>query len=229
MQDYDEIKKFEEIVYYRFKEDPKTHGLNTEYLLSDDILVSPVYGNVDKVIPKENFVGKVKVQYFDGVNQDKYINTYDVMLLSSPPNLPPEKLSEDDQIICCTKNDFSSLFDLQKNYIIKEVALPNQKITDNDCNLMLSDILKNQLVMAVSCDTEDGKFVSKVNTNAIGFNWIQLGGIFTHPLYRHNYYAWTLIQTISQRIQKSGKKVCLFVKTRNNPALSLYEKIGFKK
>lgn len=165
------------------------------------------------------------------INQNiipKHTNEYEIMTLTSSPNKAPETLSDDDIIKCCTKQDFDFLFNLQKNYIIKEVALPNQKITDNETGLMLSDILKNQLVMALYCGTEDNEYVSKVNTNAIGYNWVQLGGIFTHPLHRHNYYAWHLINAISTRIQKSGKAVCLFVKDRNIPAKNLYTKIGFE-
>lgn len=177
----------------------------------------------------EESSAKFILSFIQNSNTPKHINNYDVMTLTSTPLPPPEKLSDDDQILCCTINDFTSLFNLQKNYLIKEVALPNQKINDNECTLMLSDILKNHLVMAMSSGLGDNEYVSKVNTNAISYNWIQLGGIFTHPLYRHNYYAWHLINTICTRIQKSGKSVCLFVKDRNNPAISLYKKIGFKK
>lgn len=158
----------------------------------------------------------------------KHTNSYQIMTLSDDPVYPPEALSADDEIICCTKQNMPELFNLQKYYLIKEVALPKQKITDNEVNLMLSNILKNQLVMAISSGLNDDEFVSKVNTNAIGAKWIQLGGIYTDPFNRRNYYAWHLIYTICKRIQKNNKNPCLFVKNDNTPAISLYKKIGFK-
>lgn len=151
-------------------------------------------------------------------------NEYKTLILKDKPFAPPESLSCDDFIKCCTFDDLDDLLPLQKNFLIKEVAIKGQKITDNDCKIMLANILKNQLVLALSSDSE---LVAKANTNAIGPNWIQLGGIYTDPLYRHNYYAWHLINALIERIQKNHKSVCLFVKQRNNPAIALYQKIGF--
>lgn len=150
---------------------------------------------------------------------------YNIMILNEKPYFPPEKLSCDDYIKSCTIDDYDDLFTLQKNFLIKEVALNNQKITDSSCDITLKQILKNQIVFALCSDS---KFVSKVNTNAIGKKYVQLGGIYTDPLFRHNYYAWHLIYKISERIQKTNRKICLFVKERNNPAILLYKRIGFE-
>lgn len=152
------------------------------------------------------------------------INPYLIMTLETNPVNPPQTLNPDDSIKCCTQNDYDDLFELQKSFLIKEVALKNQQVTDKECSFMLSNMLKNQVVMALLSDTE---FVSKANTNAIGPHWIQLGGIYTKPLFRQNYYAWHLIYNLCLRIQKNNKKISLFVKERNTPALQLYKKIGF--
>lgn len=156
----------------------------------------------------------------------KHQNLYKIMTLTKPPALPPEKLSDDDQIKCCTYDDLSALLQLQKSYLVAEVALPNQKISDSETSLMLSSLLKNQLVMAITngdCD----EYVSKINTNAISPHFVQLGGIYTHPLYRKNYYAWHLLYAICKRIQKNNKNVSLFVKNNNEAAINLYKKVGF--
>jgi predicted GNAT family acetyltransferase len=68
----------------------------------------------------------------------------------------------------------------------EEVALPAQKIGEKDAAIFLRDILQNQLVFALFCDDEP---VAKANTRAIGFNWIQIGGIYTLPLFRKNGFA----------------------------------------
>ena len=137
---------------------------------------------------------------------------------------PPEPLSCDDEIRRCNDNDFDSLFELQKKYIVKEVAPANKQVSDLECSASLKQILKNQLCFALY---SDGEVVAKANTNAIGIHWVQLGGVYTHPLYRKNYYAWNLVYAICGRIKKTNRKVCLFVKDKNNPALQLYHRIGF--
>lgn len=146
------------------------------------------------------------------------------MILNEQPLEPPENLSCDDEIRRCYDSDFDELFDLQKKYISKEVAPAGKQVSDLECSISLKQILKNQLCFALY---SDDKVVSKANTNAIGFNWVQIGGVFTHPLYRKNYYAWNLVYSICQRVLKTQRKVCLFVKEKNNPAHELYKKMGF--
>lgn len=188
---------------------------------------SEAFQNLSMIVGEKQSVDFLATILKDLTVSPKFTNEYIIMTLTQEPVIPPETLSADDEIKCCTKQDLDDLLPLQKLYLEKEVALPNQQITDNLTTLMLSNILKNQLVMAVSSGVNDGEFVSKINTNAIGTKWIQLGGIFTDPFNRRNYYAWHLIYTISKRIQKNNKNVCLFVKTKNIPAITLYKKIGF--
>lgn len=151
-------------------------------------------------------------------------NSYKIMVLSSIPNEPKENLCNGDEIKRCTLPDFDNLFSLQKNYLIKEVAPANKQVSDLECSIGLKDILKNQLVFAL---ISDGEYVAKANTNAIGLNWIQIGGVYTHPLYRHNYYAWHLVKNLCLRILRTQKSICLFVKEKNFPAYNLYKQIGF--
>lgn len=158
-----------------------------------------------------------------GIHPFQIIN-YKLMTLQKEPLAPPETLSCDDEIKRCTIDDEEILLDLQKKYLIKEVAPNGKEITNLQCAATLTQILKNQLCYALFTD---GEPVAKANTNAIGFNWGQLGGIYTHPLYRKNYYAWHLIYKICTRFFTSQKKLSLFVKENNNPAISLYKKIGF--
>ena len=109
-------------------------------------------------------------------------------------------------------------------YMAKEVAPAGKQVTDLEASAQLKSILKDQLCFAL---WTDGEVVAKANTNAIGFDYVQLGGVYTHPLYRKNYYAWNLVYTICARVLKTGRKLSLFVKERNNPANELYKRIGF--
>lgn len=214
----------------------------------DDILaVFYINGTILHCIPKddcriysifENFIKDKKIKSINGEKKSNekltssifperkpfQINSYKLMTLEKIVPNSPEKLSCDTEIWRCTEDDLELLFDLQKQYITKEVAPIGKQVSDLEVKISLRNILKNQLVFALF---DDGKLVSKSNTNAIGWNFIQIGGVFTHPFYRKNYYAWNLLKILCDRIQKNDKKICLFVKEKNLPAIKLYQKLGF--
>ena len=106
----------------------------------------------------------------------------------------------------------------------EEVALRGQKISDAEVSMHLRQILKNQLCFAL---VSDGQIVSKANTNAIGKNWVQIGGVYTLFQFRQNGYAAHTVSVLCKRILQARKNIALFVKTKNIPALQLYQKIGF--
>ena len=134
-------------------------------------------------------------------------------------------LSGGEEIIRCTEHDMDFLHSLQKDYMKDEVAVPGRTLTDAEVDITLRQILKNQICLAM---TVDGDIVAKANTNAIGINKVQIGGVYTHPLYRRNGYAGTLIQALCNRATRAQKQPVLFVKEKNKPALSLYQKLGFE-
>ena len=179
------------------------------------------------VLNGEPVAAKIILNALKELGQTPYqTNNYSLMKLDTIPLAPPEKLSCDDQIKRCTNPDadLELLLPLQKMYIAKEVAPAGKQVTDLEATASLKSILKEQLCFALE---SDGEIVAKANTNAIGFNYVQLGGVYTHPLYRKNYYAWNLVYTICQRVQKTGRRISLFVKEKNNPAHELYQRIGF--
>lgn len=134
-------------------------------------------------------------------------------------------LSGGEEIIRCTEHDMDFLHSLQKDYMKDEVAVPGRTLTDAEVDITLRQILKNQICLAM---TVDGEIVAKANTNAIGINCVQIGGVYTHPLYRRNGYAGALIQALCNRATRAQKQPVLFVKEKNKPALSLYQKLGFE-
>ena len=133
-------------------------------------------------------------------------------------------LSGGEEIIRCTEHDMEILHPLQKDYMKEEVAVPDRAITDAEVDISLRQILKNQICFAL---TFDGDIVAKANTNAIGINCVQIGGVYTHPLYRRNGYAGSLVKALCNRALRAGKQPVLFVKEKNMPAFSLYQKLGF--
>ena len=142
-----------------------------------------------------------------------------------PSDYSTTGLSGGEEIIRCTEHDMEILHPLQKDYMKDEVAVPGRQISDAEVDITLRNLLKNQLCFAL---TFDGDIVAKANTNAIGINCVQIGGVYTHPLYRRNGYAGALVQALCNRSLRAHKHPVLFVKEKNMPAFSLYQKLGFE-
>ena len=154
----------------------------------------------------------------------KQINDYKLMVLPHQQFKDSQKLYNDDFIMRCTENDMENLFEIERNYLQDEVAVRGQKISDAEVSMRLRQILKNQLYFAL---ISDDRIVSKAYTNAIGKNWIQIGGVYTLFQFRQNGYATLTVSTLCKRILQAHKNISLFVKTKNLPAQQLYKKIGF--
>ena len=154
----------------------------------------------------------------------KQINDYKLMVLPHQQFQNSQKLYNDDFIMRCTENDMENLFEIERNYLQDEVAVRGQKVSDAEVSMRLRQILKNQLYFAL---ISDDRIVSKAYTNAIGKNWIQIGGVYTLFQFRQNGYAALTVSTLCKRILQAHKNISLFVKTKNLPAQQLYQKIGF--
>ena len=154
----------------------------------------------------------------------KQINDYKLMVLPHQQFQDSQKLYNDDFIMRCTENDMENLFEIERNYLQDEVAVRGQKVSDAEVSMRLRQILKNQLYFAL---ISDDRIVSKAYTNAIGKNWIQIGGVYTLFQFRQNGYAALTVSTLCKRILQAHKNISLFVKTKNLPAQQLYQNIGF--
>lgn len=154
----------------------------------------------------------------------KQINDYKLMVLPHQQFQQSQKLYNNDFIMRCTENDIENLFEIERNYLQDEVAVRGQKVSDAEVSMRLRQILKNQLYFAL---ISDDRIVSKAYTNAIGKNWIQIGGVYTLFQFRQNGYAALTVSTLCKRILQAHKNISLFVKTKNLPAQQLYQKIGF--
>ena len=173
---------------------------------------------------------------FDKLNHPEIVYDYKMMGWNGPTsqmvstgsttvNTASTRLSGGEEIIRCTEHDMEILHPLQKDYMKDEVAVPGRQISDAEVDITLRNLLKNQLCFAL---TFDGDIVAKANTNAIGINCVQIGGVYTSPLYRRNGYAGALVQALCNRSLRAHKHPVLFVKEKNMPAFSLYRKLGFE-
>ncbi len=161
------------------------------------------------------------------------INRYHLICLepSDFVGTPFSAFENGEKVIQCRKNmkakDFTLLYELQKQYEIAEVLPKGETFSEASCRLRLEYALKTQHTAAIRL--ADGTFAAKAGTNAIGFRFVQLGGVFTAPAHRRRQYARRLLQEILQAVFRDKKAAALFVKTANLPAISLYESLGFRK
>ena len=193
--------------------------------------------NPDSTFPKKFNVKQINdyklmvlphQQFQQSQNQSNHQNNQSLqsepLKYSSNLKSSAQELYNDDFIMRCTENDMENLFEIEKNYLQDEVAVRGQKVSDAEVSMRLRQILKNQLYFAL---ISDDRIVSKAYTNAIGKNWIQIGGVYTLFQFRQNGYAALTVSTLCKRILQAHKNISLFVKTKNLPAQRLYQKIGF--
>ena len=116
------------------------------------------------------------------------------------------------------------LFDIQKNYEIEEVLLPGNTFSPSATFDHLRQTLREQIVLVAEVNREP---IGKVNTNARGIFYDQVGGMYTDRRVRSRGVGTALMLRLLQRIAAEHKSASLFVKKDNAAALRLYKGIGF--
>ena len=124
-----------------------------------------------------------------------------------------------------TENDLTELFPLQLDYENTEVAYEGRPINPAVCKLSLRARLTTKYIYKVSVD---GRIVAKAGTNARGFHWFQIGGVYTLPAYRNKGLAAAAVAHLINTHSAEAHGFALFVKTANTAALRVYEKLGFE-
>lgn len=150
---------------------------------------------------------------------------YFLMALDGPHALPAIDGTPGVRVRSATSEDLDALFPLQRRYEQEEVLLPHHQLNVALCYRNLKETLRTQTVLLAEAD---GKVVAKANTNARGFRYEQVGGVFTEKPYRNRGIASLLMRRLAGIIHARNKRVCLFVKKDNPPALSLYGNLGFR-
>lgn len=166
------------------------------------------------------------------------VNDYNLLMLESKEFLvnlkkqsPLMPQFEKIQIVHCKKDmpaeEKRKLLELQKSYEQEEVVPECFTFEEDFCRLRFLNSLRTQFVLAIK--NEENQFIAKAGTNALGFKFVQLGGIFTQKEFRGRHYAKFLLQVLLFRLLKIRKSVALFVKKQNIPANKLYNSLSFKK
>lgn len=133
--------------------------------------------------------------------------------------------SENFSLLQCGIQNANELFPLQLAYQIEEVLMPNQKPNIPLVRMAFEKQLKEQWIFGVK--NKENTFVSKANTNAIGKNYAQIGGVYTAAVYRNLGLAKVSVGAVIDFIQSKNKTPVLFVREKNLSARSVYKKLGF--
>ncbi|HEY8130546.1 MAG TPA: GNAT family N-acetyltransferase [Thermoanaerobaculia bacterium] len=76
---------------------------------------------------------------------------------------------------------------------------------------------------------QDGKIAAKCEFSAVTPEAVQLMGVWTDPRLRRRGYSRALLREVCGHMARKGRSVTLFVNDFNQPAISLYEELGFKR
>lgn len=75
----------------------------------------------------------------------------------------------------------------------------------------------------------DGRIVAKCEYSATTADAVQLMGVWTHPGYRRRGLGRELLREVCGHLSRRSKTVTLFVNDFNQPAIGLYESLGFRR
>lgn len=135
-----------------------------------------------------------------------------------------DELLQGETICLAGEKDAYRLFNLQKAYELEEVVVFPEKYNESACLAHLKRNLASETIMYLQ---KGNTIIAKAGTNARGFNYYQLGGVYTVKSWRKQGAAYRLMKGLMKKIAQKGKKINLFVKKSNNPALQLYRGLGF--
>lgn len=148
------------------------------------------------------------------------------LLAANFPMEPPFIPRDFPNIKKAEEKDAEKLLPLEEKYMTDEVLLDSSCLNRRIVLKNLKDNCRNQILLYAE---KDGIPVAKVNTNALGINYAQIGGVFTDYTYRRKGFSTILIKQLMFESAKLRKKNILFVKKDNKAAGNLYLKTGFKK
>lgn len=150
---------------------------------------------------------------------------YDLMCQDEPPpDIRLPRLPDGIRIRRSHPGDARALATLQKLYEIEEVLLPGNTFDPISSLNHLRETLETQIVVHAEVD---GRPVAKAGTNARGFFFDQIGGVFTEQAYRRRGISTALMLRLISILAAEKKSATLFVKLHNKAATSLYRNLGF--
>ena len=126
----------------------------------------------------------------------------------------------------CPKSDSDFLYPLQIAYIKEEVVPEGVDINLPSERFAMDRLLKAGRIYVVTED--NGKIICKAQINGEVDSCILLGGVFTAEPYRRQGHAVFMMENLKNLAASKNKSCVLFVNCKNQAAVNLYQKTGFK-
>ncbi len=119
-------------------------------------------------------------------------------------------------------DDLDALLSLQMAYEREEL---NLKSTRSETALKVQSLLERQIVAIAFRGDEP---IGKINTNARGYFYDQIGGFYVKPEYRSMGIGAAVLFYLLYRIKAERRDPVLFVRHENVPAIKVYRRAGFR-
>ncbi len=158
----------------------------------------------------------------------KEAKLYSNMYIMTFDKIEEQCLLEEKEIIEKLEKETVNLDVLKEN--IKEMYKDNfrgRDCSDEEAEKVSEAFLRKGIYVLKN---ETGEIVSQAVTVRKQINCCAIGGVITLERHRGHGYAKRLVHTLSNKLLEEGyQKVVLHVNSQNEPAISIYSKIGFKK
>ncbi len=122
-------------------------------------------------------------------------------------------------------SDIEKILPLELDYQIEEVLTVNKTANEDFFRKLLQKYISKKSLYAIKMYD---KYLAKATINAKGFNWMQIGGVYTVPKHRNKGLGAAIIDGLLKDSNTQNKNFALFVKTKNLPARNMYKKLGFE-
>jgi GNAT superfamily N-acetyltransferase len=151
-------------------------------------------------------------------------------LLMHLPNAPSSHSASDVPMVdgkpvrCvdASLEDLNALVSLHLEYEREELALYSADASETE--IRMRSLLANQIV-CMACAGDEA--IGKVNTNARGMYFDQIGGFYVKKEWRSMGIGTNLLQYLLRRIEAEDRNAVLFVRHDNLAALRVYRHLGF--
>jgi hypothetical protein len=126
--------------------------------------------------------------------------------------------------------DAEKLFPLQKAYEIEEVLLSASRFNERSSRMFFARALAKQVI--VYAEIPGTGPVAKAGTNARGFSYDQIGGVFTKPAFRGRHLGREIMRFLLTQLEpgeemRNVRRTSLFVKQGNTHAIQMYGSLGY--
>ncbi len=184
--------------------------------------------SVNTVMGDKRSVEKILGSFFSkkAVTEGNNSFSYYAMVLNPENYKPCGNNSNGITVRLATHEDFAALVPLQEYYEIEEVLPSPDMFSSYASRQQLASILKEQTTVVAE---KSGRIIARANTNGNGFLHGQIGGVYTLPEYRGMGISTSVVSFLAAKILANKFRPSLFVKVSNKAAISVYNKLGFRK